>query len=112
MLQLRGLWGHQAKECPSEKRPYDGKGHGKGDGKRGKGEGKGKGGYLGKGGKSDGNGKSFGEGGYKGASFTCGQVGRKALECRRGDRSGRLPKRKKGRERAGGLRRDRHRSGM
>ena len=78
-----GGWGHQAKECPSEKKHQDGKGNGKGDGKGGKADGKGKGNYFGKGGKSDGKGKGPGKG-YQGACFTCGKIGHKAWECRGG----------------------------
>jgi hypothetical protein len=82
-----GGWGHQSRECVSEK-----KGGGKGD----KGKGKGHGQYNnfnGKGGKDSGKGgKDFGKGGkdggkstgkgYQGTCFVCNKVGHKAWECR------------------------------
>ena len=77
-----GGWGHQSRECASEK-----KGGGKDFGKGDKGKGKGFGNVYGKGGKdfSKGGkgGKDGGKGkGYQGTCFNCGKVGHKAWECR------------------------------
>lgn len=44
-----GGWGLMSRECPSETKSYDSKGHGKGDGKGGKSDGKGKNGFVGQG---------------------------------------------------------------
>lgn len=85
-----GGWGHQARECPSEKK---GKGEPKGDGKGkgyqfGKGGGKGGGKDFGKGGGRDmGKGKGAVKG-YQGACFNCGKIGHKAWECRSGRQVG------------------------
>jgi hypothetical protein len=80
-----GGWGHQSRECPSEKK---GKGGDKGKGNGSFGNTFGKGGKdFGKGGKDSGKGgKDFGKGGggkgYQGTCFNSGKVGHKAWECR------------------------------
>lgn len=84
-----GGWGHQSRECSSEKKGKGGdKGKGKGNlgntfGKGGKDFGKG-GKDFGKGGKD--SGKGGGGKGYQGTCFNCGKVGHKAWECRSGKR--------------------------